>query len=180
MIKPWLDPRTKKKVKFCKSKSRMLELIEPDQLEPELGGTHKVYPIFDEVVMADHDIPPEREIELNRNMMTNLKVHAGYSEEIQRMVQRGDVLKWNLSVESKDLRISVELRDGEGEIVECIRKAEKVESSEGEYTVPSDAKEMSKFVIRLDNSYSWATGKKVSYSLALQSRSEGCDFGDGE
>lgn len=178
-IKPLLSAETASKVRIFGHvgwKEALLEDIDPSVLPVHWGGT-RVDPISgsphcESLVNTGGTIPECHYLSNKKRLseeVDSIAVHIAKRTFFEVKVQVSEVnsvLKWDIQTEENDLAMGLfyENSAGDSEVISECKKIECDRAPEsGTYICPK----LGTYTVRLDNSYSWFTSKKVHYRITV-------------
>lgn len=182
IIKPLLSAETESKVKIFGHdgwKEALLEDIDASVLPVHWGGT-RVDPIngspYCESVVNPGGTIPESYYLSNKKHLSEAEdtraLHIPKRTFVDVKVEvseRDSTLHWDIQTEENDLAMGIFYKDSaDGNELEVISECKKIECDRGPESGFHVCSKAGTYVVRLDNSYSWFTSKKVHYRLTVK------------
>jgi hypothetical protein len=181
LIKPFLEERTRKKVKVMGSnwKEELQKYIDPDNL-PEMYGGNRREPDAEcsDYICIGGDIPNEYYLsnmtDVSTDSMDLVQVGRGSTVQLEYHIEVvGSAIRWEFITTDYDIGFGIFYKDTDTkkrvhkgsmrELIASERKTSHLIPQNGILVCETEGI----YVLRFDNTYSWARTKEVKYSVTV-------------
>lgn len=182
MAKPFLSEDTKNKIRVLGSnwKDVLLKDIDADQLPKNWGGTATDPdgdPYCRSKVCMGGDIPEsyyssnkQQNVDLSKFTVATVGMQSSLQLDFE-VKEENCILRWQFWTEGNDIGFGVYKRTADSRQKKAEMEAIVDSARCNSHIIPEDGtcicEKIGTYVIRFDNTYSWMTAKKVSYSVEV-------------